>query len=277
MSADDGRSEVAASQSDGDAEAAKKRGQTRVLVTRSRRGPGRLKRQLEEAGFFVVSVPTIEFRTVESTWMTDLLEPAEPWELTIFTSRTTLDFLVENLGSDDLSGYARTLGSIAAVGPSTARKLGELGLSASHVPETFDAEGLVEALRDVDIAGRRVALPRAVDARAVLPEWLRGQGAELSVIDVYESYRPDESVAMLRGLEPSDIDVVTFASSNTARYFDGLLDEDTAWMRDLPCACIGPVTQATADSLGYRSLSLPQEFSFDALVAVLKSWRTDRS
>lgn len=246
---------------------------TRVLVTRSRKGPGRLRSRLEAAGFGVVSVPTIEFRALDTRWISDLLEPSAPWDWTIFTSRTTLDFIVERLGQNDLSAYADQLGGIAAVGQSTARKLEELGLTPRLVPQEFDAEGLIEMLRPVELSGKRVALPRALDAREILPEWLRAEGAQLSVIEVYESYRPTQSISLLKQLTPDVVDVLTFASSNTVRNFDGLLDVETAWLRGVVCACIGPITRSTAEELGYKALDLPSEYTFDGLVEFLDSWR----
>jgi uroporphyrinogen III methyltransferase/synthase len=249
---------------------------TSVLVTRSRRGPGRLRRRLESRGFKVVSVPTISFRPVESEWDKHLLEPDEPWDFTVFTSRTTLDFLTDRRPSGELVERRRNLGTIASVGRSTAAKLEELGLASDVVPEDFDAEGLLDALKGHIRKGARVAIPRAADARELLPDTLEEWGAHVTVIPIYEAYRPSESVQQLQLLGRSDVDIITFASSKTVENFESLLDESTSWLRELPAACIGPITRGTAESLGYAVLESPAEASFDGLVKVVEGWADSR-
>ena len=62
--------------------------------------------------------------------------------------------------------------TVAAIGPGTAAALAERGVIADIVPERFVAEALVEALAEVDVAGRPVLVARAAEARDVLPEAL---------------------------------------------------------------------------------------------------------
>ena len=68
------------------------------------------------------------------------------------------------------------------IGPATAATLQESGLTADVVPETFVAEGLLAALGNV--AGQRFLLPRAEEAREILPRTVRENGGEIDVIPV---------------------------------------------------------------------------------------------
>ena len=65
---------------------------------------------------------------------------------------------------------------VAAIGPGTARALGEHGIRADVVPARAVAEGLVEALAGVDV--RRALLVRGREGRDVLPDALRARGAD---------------------------------------------------------------------------------------------------
>ena len=74
---------------------------------------------------------------------------------------------------------------VAAIGPGTARALRNHGIIADVVPETFVAEGLVEALKDIPV--QRALIARAAEARDVLPDALRARGAEVDVVALYET------------------------------------------------------------------------------------------
>ena len=73
------------------------------------------------------------------------------------------------------------------MGPGTARALKEHGIEADVVPERSVAEGMVEALADVD--ARRVLIARGKEGRDVLPDALRERGAQVDVLALYETVR----------------------------------------------------------------------------------------
>ena len=106
------------------------------------------------------------------------------------------------------------------------------------MPERFVAEGLVEALAGVPV--RRALIARAAQARDVLPDALRGRGAEVEVMALYETVAepldPDAIAAV------GDADYVTFTSSSTVRYF---VAAGAAVGRASRIVSIGPVTSAT--------------------------------
>ena len=69
--------------------------------------------------------------------------------------------------------------AVAAVGPATAAALEKHGLACHLVPDEYVAEGLLDAFEEqaAPVAGARVLIPCARDARDVLPETLRERGA----------------------------------------------------------------------------------------------------
>ena len=61
---------------------------------------------------------------------------------------------------------------------------------AEVVPDTFQAEGLLEVLEPKLLGGTRVLIARAEQARDVLPEGLVELGVKLDVVPVYRALPP---------------------------------------------------------------------------------------
>ena len=108
---------------------------------------------------------------------------------------------------------------IAAIGPATKKAIVKRGLKVKMVPEEYVAESVVKGLRD-KVNGKRIVLIRAKVARDVIPEELRAAGAQVDVVEAYETVVPEESRARLRALMKNADrrpHVVTFTSSSTAK------------------------------------------------------------
>ena len=169
-----------------------------ILITRAASQSGDLRKGLEALGAQVLECPSIEIVPVEDWTIPDL----NSYDWLIFTSTNAVEQFMQR-------GLKCTI-PIAAVGTSTARKLQDWGLTASLVPETFRAEGLLEMF-PADLHGVRFLLPRAETARELLPEELRRRGAAVDVVTVYRTVKAD--MADLRTtLTSQKIDVVVFTS-----------------------------------------------------------------
>ena len=83
------------------------------------------------------------------------------------------------------------------------------------MPERFVAEGLVEALAGVPVS--RALIARAAEARDVLPDALRERGAEVDVLELYETVA--EPMSDRQRATVTEADYVTFTSSSTVRFF----------------------------------------------------------
>ena len=83
------------------------------------------------------------------------------------------------------------------------------------MPERSVAEGLLEALADEPLDGKRVLIARAAAARDVLPDGLRERGAEVDVLALYETVAEPLSEAQTAALK--DATYVTFTSSSTVQ------------------------------------------------------------
>lgn len=248
-----------------------------VVVTRAREQASGLAAQLAELGADVVQFPTIAIRPLDDYSELDTIVAAiaegDAYHWLIFTSVNGVRFFWRRLlraGWD-----ARILGGVrvAAIGPATAAALRERGIVPDFVPDRYVAESVAEGLLERGVAGRRVLLPRAREAREVLPDVLRKAGALVNVIPVYETVpaavrRED----VLERLAEGRIHCVTFGSSSTVENFLSLIPADTLRRYpDVKLAAIGPITAATLGKHGLPCDIRPEEFTIPALVEALKT------
>jgi uroporphyrinogen III methyltransferase/synthase len=105
------------------------------------------------------------------------------------------------------------------------------------------------------MAGRRVLLPRAEEARPVLPLELHRMGAEVDEVTTYVTIQDRTNAdTLLSGLAEGTVDLVTFTSSSTVKNFKALLPSDPdlkGLMAGVRVASIGPITSDTARDLGF--------------------------
>ena len=260
----------------------------RVVVTRARAQASGLAATLRGLGGEVVELPAIRIEPrLESEEVRQAVERIGGGEyaLVCLTSPNGVRLLFEAIGKAGLDARAfgkgpeqqqvgqdesdareaRAGATIATIGPGTARALAEHGISADIVPEKFVAEALVEALADVDVAGKRVLIARAAEARDVLPDALRERGAEVDVVSLYETVREAPSEDATEAAQSADY--VTFTSSSTVRNLtEALGDRFPASAR---VVSIGPITSEAARDAGLGVAVEAERHDIDGLVAAL--------
>jgi uroporphyrinogen III methyltransferase/synthase len=175
-----------------------------------------------------------------------MLESLHTYALVCLTSPNGAELLFEAMAARGLDARALAQATVAAIGPGTARRLRELGVIADVVPPRSIAESLVEALSEVEVAGRPVLVARAAEARDVLPEALRERRAEVDVVPLYETVAEEASAEAIE--LAAGADYLTFTSSSTVRYFAEAVPSGLAGPARV--VSIGPVTSATIRELG---------------------------
>jgi len=130
----------------------------------------------------------------------------------------------------------------------------------------------VDAFAGVPVSGKNILLPRAKEARSVLPAELTRMGARVDEICAYETHTSDRNVgSLIERLENKTIDCLTFTSSSTVKNFKKLLPPDRfeGLIRDVTVACIGPITADTAESLGFNVHIVAEEYTIPGLYKAL--------
>ena len=223
-----------------------------VVVTRAREQASGLAAQLADLGAEVNQFPTIDIKPLEDYSSVDAaVRNLGAYDWLIFTSANGVKCFWERLEAQGLDARALYGLQVAAIGPATA-----------------------QAVRTHGMDGKKILLPRAREAREVLPEELRKAGAQVDVLPVYETVpaaaRRDE---VLQRLEAGTLDAVTFGSSSTVDNFFAQIPADT--IRNQPeekrvkFASIGPVTTKTLAKYGFACDIQPEDFTIPALVKAL--------
>jgi len=247
-----------------------------VVVTRAREQASDLVVRLEALGANCLEIPTIEV-VPPSTWdpVDRAIDNLAGYDWLVFTSVNGVGFFFERLFHRKKDARALSRARTAVIGPATAKRLADFGLASDIVPESFRAESVVAAFANEDMAGKRVLLPRALEARAVLPEALARRGAVVDEVAVYRTVAVDKGRAdLLDALHHKQVDLVTFTSSSTVQHFKALLPEKgLTLMQGVKVASIGPITTDTALALGFGVDVTASRYTIDGLVeAILVHW-----
>jgi uroporphyrinogen III methyltransferase/synthase len=244
----------------------------RIVVTRAQEQQDEFAKLLEDHGAEVIECPTIAIREPDDWGAVDqALERIAGFDWVIFTSANGVRGFVKRL--QERGGDLRVLHGIrvAAIGPATAAALQEVGLHSDVVPDEYRAEAVLEAM-DENLSGMRVLIPRAAEAREVLPAGLRERGALVEVVAAYRTVPvADRAGAILDLLRAGRIDAVTFTSSSTVvNFVDMLSGQDLAvLLKDVTIACIGPITAETAARYGLATHIMPTAFTIPALAEAI--------
>lgn len=245
----------------------------KILVTRAREQASQLTAALEELGATCIEAPAIRLTDPADAYaaVDRAIDELHSYAWLIFTSTNGVERFFARLAKKGLD--ARSLGQakIAAIGAVTAAKLKEYGILADSIPAEFRAEGIIEVLRGEIKAGMKILLPRAQEAREILPEKLRELGASVDVAPVYQTIAGEIDAAAIRQqLESGAIDLVTFTSSSTVTNLLQLLAGDAGLLAAVPTACIGPVTAKTCADHGIEPAVIADSYTIGGLVAAVE-------
>jgi len=247
----------------------------RVVITRAHHQAAPLARELEALGATVISIPTIEVRPPQSFQPLDkALRFIQKYDWLILTSVNGVDALRRRLDKAGIAASALRHLSIAAIGPATRDALVALGLTVRVVPPEYVAEAVVEALRS-EVKGKKVLLIRAKVARDVIPRELSALGAEVEVVEAYETVVPPNSAKrMAEHMEGGRLqaDAITFTSPSTVHNFAALLaagHSPKAVLSGVRIASIGPVTTAALADLGLQPHAQAETYTIPGIARAL--------
>jgi uroporphyrinogen III methyltransferase/synthase len=237
-----------------------------VVVTRARPQASGLAATLRGLGAAVVEAPAIRIspRSVDGD-VARMADAIGEYDLVCLTSPNGVALMFEALAARGRDARALAGTSVAAIGPGTARELEAHGIRPDVVPERSVAESLLAELEKTELAGKRALIPRAAEARDVLPDGLRAAGAAVDVVALYDTVGEPLDAAVLNALQ--DADYVTFTSSSTVtRFLDAAGDGVPNGAR---VVSIGPVTSATARDRGLEVHVEAERHDVDGLVEAL--------
>lgn len=245
-----------------------------VVITRAREQASELASLLEDAGASVLQCPTIkisEFSSQEG--LEEVFPKLSSYQWIFFTSANAVRIFFAFLEKKHCDARALAQSKIMAIGPATAEALHHYGIRADLIPERFVAESVVESFlaQNQDYANLHVLLPRAKEARDVLPDRLREAGCTVDVIPVYETVADNSEKEEIEAkIREGAISCITFTSSSTVRNFLKAIPADLLKHHpEVRLACIGPVTANTLREHGLSSQIQPEDYTIKALAEAL--------
>jgi len=257
----------------------------RVLVGRARHQASALSTGLRKLGADVLEIPFIEIRKPRSFQPLDTaLKELGAYDWLILTSVNGVDAMWERLSHLRLTKKSLKRLKIAAIGPATRNAITKRGIKVDVVPDEYVAESVVKSLRK-QVRGKRLLLVRAKVARDVIPRELRKAGAQVDVIEAYETVIPKSSRTRLRAAlnnQKGRPDVISFTSSSTVKNFVELLGP--MWrgrprsrmarppqLAGVTLASIGPVTSATLRDLKLGADVEAKQYTIPGLIQAIVS------
>lgn len=173
---------------------------------------------------------------------------------------------------------------VIAVGPKTAEAMKEYFVRVDMVPPKYSSEGLLEALKNRDINGKVIRIPRTSNASPILTDQLRARGANVEELHVYESGLPiDEALKtkFFDDLTGGRIDAILFGSGLSAKNIFRMLTEKSSMdalrrilSKKVTVVAIGPTTAESLKELGVEVDVTPVDYLFDnALDALGDYWK----
>lgn len=240
----------------------------RVLVTRMDGQAGAFATLLRERGATTHCVPSMTLGPPSDAGpleRTIAAGGAREFDWIVFTSANAVHAWADACVRAGVRAAAR---HVAATGPATAAAARERGLPVELVPERYVAEAFARALVDAGAGRGRVLIPRAEEARSVVPDALREAGADVEVVPAYATRPALEHRATVVALR-TEVDVLTFFSSKTVRSFLAQVGSVEGWQGH-GVASVGPITSQTLRDAGFERMVEAHSATAHGVVAAVQ-------
>lgn len=249
-----------------------------VIVTRTAEQARALSEPLEALGAEVLAFPVISIVDPPDWGPADeAIGRISEYQWIILTSANAVRRFFARIESQGIDLEAVSEPEFAVVGTATASALRAIGIEPHLIPADFTAEGLIQEFEKLRVGeGYRVLIPRALQAREVLPQTLRSWGATVDVAPVYETVQGEPASEVIERLRNKAVDAATFTSPSTFRSFAAMLQSEgldaDETLRSMALASIGPVTSDAIKTLGHEVAVEPERSTVGALAEALAEY-----
>jgi uroporphyrinogen III methyltransferase/synthase len=249
----------------------------RIITTRSRAQASALTRRLIDLGADVSELPTIEIDPIgENGDLAKEIADIDKHDWAIFTSPNGVEVFFKLFMK--IHGDIRNLGKIriASIGPGTTSAIEKYRVKAEITAKESVAEGLLESLKSIPSwKNISVLLPRASEARDLMPDTLTSWGALVKVAPAYTTIKPrNPDREIIDKILNGEYDCITFSSSSTFENFVALFssEEFSRISSTLKAVSIGPVTSSTIKRHGISPVMEASEHTIPGLIAAIEEY-----
>ncbi|OEG63214.1 MAG: uroporphyrinogen-III C-methyltransferase [Halanaerobium sp. MDAL1] len=266
-----------------------------ILVTRPREQAASFLDLIEaEAGNSVLA-PTIKIKAAQNNEpLQKAVKSLAKYTHLIFTSVNGVKYFMQALENEQLDLRALAGKKVMTIGSKTAAELKKNGIRADFIPEDYSTAGILAYLKkleseaEINLSQASFLLPRADIAPQLLEKELKKLGAEVNNVEAYRTEAVKLDSEVLKLIQNKELNLLTFTSSSTVENFiNGLekliqtqnnVKKDAAvensrqqefWqqLKEIPAACIGPVTADKAREYGLNVKITASEYTIEGLFA----------
>ena len=242
----------------------------RILVTRARSQASKLVKQLEDLGAEVLEYPTIEIVPVrDPAPLDEALRTISKYDWMMFTSSNAVRGIAERMKAVGIDSRALSHLKFGVNGPSTARALAEIGITADAMPDRYLASDMIDLLKQDGIVPNNVLFPRSEIGRETLANGLKDIGSSVDEVIAYSTESPEDTGDLARAAYEEGIDFTTFTSSSTVRNLVDLLGGSPDLINASKTVLIGPITAETAKELNVNIDIQAEEQSIAGIVEAI--------
>ena len=233
-------------------------------------------RQARQLGADPVLMPTIAVAPMtDHSFVDATIGQLSAYDWAVFTSVNGVDGFFERLHAVGLDGRAFGNCRLAAIGTTTAARLGFWHMKADLIPDEFRAEALATALQPL-VAGKKVLWAKATRGRDVLPQQLRAAGAEVNELPVYQNIDALEFTPQVQKLlQRGELDWICISSPSGAKSLNHLIHDAARphMGQSIRIAAISPLTAAAAAEVGLPVDVVAEEATWDSLFEAIAANR----
>jgi uroporphyrinogen-III synthase len=234
-----------------------------VLITREKGQFEEVKSIFEKEGFNPIPFPTIKFEKLPLDNFDE-----KNYDYLIFTSKNAVKFFLEDIEVDKSK-------PVIAVGSKTANYLKKEGFKNIEIPDAFSGEGLKDYIdKNLDrFKGKKFGLIRALEGSQVLLNQ-SGKDYFVQLLPIYKTtYNiPDNTEEIEKLFLKKEIYAVVFSSPSTFYGFLNVfgVEKSKKFLEDVLVCTIGTTTSKALEDKGFKVNIVPQIFTFEEIVKLLK-------
>ena len=232
---------------------------------------------LAALGAEILVFPVMEIREIADRRALDTaLDHLDKYDWIIFTSAYGVRFFLGRMAERGIAMERSGWPKVCAVGPATAAALEKRGVRVTLIPRDYVAEGILAAFQERQASlsgapGIRILLPRARQARDLLPNVLAKIGALVDTVPCYETVLPAIDREQVQTVLRRPPDLLVFTSSSAVRNFVAILGGEGARsvFGGSTVAALGPVTTHTLAACGKQAEIRPCENTIPSLLEAI--------
>ncbi len=278
-----------------------------ILVTRPRAQAVSLIEMIEQQAGNPILAPVIKIEEIaDKNELINSVKNIDRYDYLIFTSVNGVKYYMQIIEKLELDLRVLAGLKLITIGSKTAAQLKKYGLRSDFMPEDYSTAGILSYLKrleqegEIELKRSHFLLPRSNIAPPDLEKGLKDMGAEVDNIEAYRTEKVEISEEIIKKISDNQLDLLTFTSSSTVEnLISGIkskLEEMEAGnqlkasedkinldknqilkkLREIPAACIGPVTAETASMLGLNVQITAAEYTIEGLFnAVLNCYSSE--